>query len=170
MLNRRVAPIFAALLLSACAAYDGRGLRPGVSLSEIYAVMGAPAMRWQDAGGAQQLSYPRGPLGYHSYMVFLDADGRLLRIENRLDPQYFAKLEPGKTDQATVLRLLGPPVPQWGAYFKARDELVWEYRFCDDWGESSRFDVLFDGTTGIVRSSYQRPESSFMRYRTACAR
>ncbi len=163
--------LLVALSLGACAAYDGRGLQPGVAaLPDVLAVMGEPALRWQDADGSLQLAYPRGPTGYHTYMVFLGADGRLQRIENRLDPLYFNRLESGTTDQAAVLRLLGPPVPGWEAYFKARDELVWEYRFCNLWGESARFDVLFDGTTGIVRSWYERPESSFQRRRILCSR
>ena len=33
-----------------------------------------------------------------------------------------------------------------------------KWRFCDDWGQVARFDVLFDGMSGIVRTSYQRPE------------
>jgi hypothetical protein len=57
-----------------------------------------------------------------------------------------------------VLRLLGPSQPQWTEYFKARDELVWEWRFCDSWNQVALFDVLFDATTGIVRTTYQRPD------------
>ena len=41
---------------------------------------------------------------------------------------------------------------------KARDELVWEWRFCDDFQEPARFDVLFDGTSGRVRSTLAQPE------------
>ena len=176
MIARRVVwrvwvALLVASLLSGCAAYDGRGLQPGIAaLSDVLAVMGEPALRWQDTDGSLQLAYPRGPTGYHTYMVFLDAGGRLQRIENRLDPLYFNRLESGKTDRAAVLRLLGPPVSEWEAYFEARDELVWEYRFCNLWGESARFDVLFDGTTGIVRSWYERPESSFQRRRILCSR
>lgn len=164
-----VTALFSALLMTSCASYNGRGLLPGVaSVSDVLAVMGAPALRWQDADGSLQLAYPRGPAGYHTYMVFFAADGRLQRIENRLDPRYFGLLEPSKSDREAVLRLFGPPVPAWGAYFKARDELVWEYRFCDDWGEAARFDVLFDGTTGIVRTAYQRRETGM--WRITCAR
>lgn len=171
MVRQFVIALCSSVLLAGCASYDGRGLRQGLAtLPDVLAVMGEPALRWQDADGSLQLAYPRGPAGYHTYMVFFGADGRMQRIENRLDPQYFSRLEPGKSDQAAVLRLFGPPVPAWGAYFKARDELVWEYRFCDDWGEASRFDVLFDGTTGIVRTAYQRPESSFLRWGVSCSR
>jgi hypothetical protein len=91
-------------------------------------------------------------------MAFFGNNGRLQRIDGVLDMVFFARIEPGKSDKAAVLRLLGPSTPQWTAYFKARDELVWEWRFCDEQNQLARFDVLFDATTGIVRTTYQRPD------------
>ena len=91
-------------------------------------------------------------------MVYIAADDRLERIEAVLNNTHFARIENGKSDQAAVLKILGPPQPQWTAYFKSRDELVWEWRFCDDWSTLARFDVLFDATSGIVRTTYQRPD------------
>jgi hypothetical protein len=82
------------------------------------------------------------------------------RIENVLEMGHFARIRSGRSDQPEVLRLLGPPTPHWTAYFKARDELVWEWRFCDSWNQLAFFDVLFDATTGIVRTTYQRPDYS----------
>jgi hypothetical protein len=156
------------LLLTVCAGYSGRNLKPGVAtVSDVVAVMGEPAMRWSDADGRQQLAYPRGPAGTQTFMAWIGADGRLQRIEGVLDSAHFARIVPGKTDQAAVLRLLGPPQPQWTAYFERRNELVWEWRFCDDWGQTARFDVLFDATSGIVRSSYQRPDDDSMWSRSA---
>lgn len=153
--------MLATLLLAACAAYDGRGLQPGVAdSSQIAAALGEPAMVWRDADGSEQRAYPRGPEGAHTFMVFLSQDGRLQRIENVLDMKHFARIEPGKSNRAEVLRLLGPPTPEWTAYFKARDELVWEWRFCDTWNQLARFDVLFDAGTGIVRTTYQRPDET----------
>lgn len=155
----RVAVLSVSMLLSACAGYSGSHLKPGIStLPEVIATMGEPAMRWKDADGSEQLAYPRGPAGTQTFMVFLGADGRLQRIDGVLDMAFFARIEPGKSDKAAVLRLLGPSQPQWTAYFKARDELVWEWRFCDAWNQLARFDVLFDATTGIVRTTYQRPD------------
>ena len=34
--------------------------------------MGAPAMRWREADGGERLAYPRGPAGFHTYMVETD--------------------------------------------------------------------------------------------------
>ncbi len=155
----RLALVAGALVLSSCAGYSGSNLKPGVStLAEVVASMGVPAMRWKDADGREQLAYPRGPEGTQTFMAFVGADGRLERIEAVLDMAHFARIEPGKSDQAAVLRLLGPSQPQWTQYFKARDELVWEWRFCDSWNQLALFDVLFDATTGIVRTSYQRSD------------
>ena len=162
MLSRSVV-MGAVVLLAACAGYSGSNLKPGLStLPEVVASMGEPALRWKDPDGGEQLAYPRGPAGTQTFMVFMGADGRLDRIDGVLDMAHFARIESGKSDKAAVLRLLGPSQPQWTEYFKARDELVWEWRFCDSWSQMAFFDVLFDATTGIVRTSYQRPDLSGM--------
>jgi len=159
-------------LLSACASYSGRGLIPSqATLDDVLKVMGEPAMRWRDADGRQQLAYPHGPEGLQTFMVFVDPDERLERIEGVLDPAHFARIRNGQSDQAEVERLLGPSQSQWTAYFIARDELVWEWRVCGSRNVVEKFDVLFDATTGIVRSTFERPEDSggmtggFMRSR-----
>ncbi len=145
--------------LAGCASYAGRDLKPGAStLPEIVASMGSPAMRWKDPDGREQLAYPRGPAGTQTFMVFVAAGGRLERIEPVLNVEHFARIEAGKSDKESVLRLLGPSNPTQTAYFKARNELVWEWRFCDSWNQVAWFDVLFDGTTGVVRTTAQRPE------------
>lgn len=150
--------IVAALVLSACAAYDGRGLMPGADrLEDVLRVMGQPAQRWQDADGTVQLAYPRGPMGYHSYMVHLAPDGKLQRIENVMDENAFARIQPGMSMEQ-VLRLLGPAQPEWSVYFAARDELVWEWRYCDTSSNAARFNVLFDKRRGTVRSAMSMTE------------
>lgn len=145
--------LIAALLLAGCASYSGTGLKPGeASLDQVQAVMGPPALRWDDPDGSIQLAYPRGPAGLHTYMVRLGPDGRLRSVENVLDEQTFKQVVAGLTKEQ-VLRLLGPPHPARSVYFKARDELAWEWRFLEVYGDIARFIVLFDATAGTVRSS-----------------
>ncbi|HEX5803404.1 MAG TPA: hypothetical protein VFY24_10290 [Azospira sp.] len=162
-----------AAFLAACssyASYAGYGLRPGVATeAEVRARMGEPAMRWTLPDGGGQLAYPRGPAGFHTWMAFIDAGGKLERLVNVLDQPYFARIQPGMS-QAEVLQLLGPPQPQWTAYFAARDELVWEWRYCDSWGEAARFDVLFDATKKTVRTTYSITEGLKTDYRITCGR
>lgn len=145
--------------LSACAGYGGRGLQVGIStLRDIEQLMGLPAMRWEKPDRGKILLYPRGPMGFHTWRIETDAAGHLLDQRNLLEPGQFARIELGM-DESTVLQLLGPPTPAWTVYFAARDELVWEWRYCDDWSEPARFNVLFDGTTHRVRSTLAASEN-----------
>lgn len=155
---KRILVSILALLLTACAAYDGRGLRPGQStMAEVEAIMGVAALRWAEPDGGQFLAFPRGPLGYHTYIARFDAAGRLVDLRNVLEPKIFALVQEGLT-QEEVQRLLGPPYPGWTVYFESRDELVWEWRFCDDWAEPARFNVMFSGKTGKVTKTLAMPE------------
>jgi hypothetical protein len=150
--------LLSSMLLAACASYSGSSLKPGEArLEDVQALMGAPALRWQDPDGSVQLAYPRGPIGYHTFMVTLGPDGRLQSITNVLEPAGFARIRPGMTKDQ-VLRVLGPPNYNLTVYFKARDELVWDWRFCSDLGAASRFQVLFDNTLGTVRSAISQVE------------
>lgn len=153
MSKRILLSLTAALALAGCASYSGRGLQPGsATLADVLKVMGTPARQWRDADGSQQLAYPRGPSGYHTFMVHLGPDGRLQRIENVLDTPFFALIRPGMDDEQ-VTRILGPSQPFWTTVTPARRERVREWRYCDDWNAASRFDVLFDTDSGRVRST-----------------
>lgn len=145
--------LLSVLLLCACASYSGRGLKPGESnLEDVQRVMGQPGMLWKNVDGSTQLVYPRGPMGFHTYMVNIGIDGKLVKIENVMDQKYFSRIQPGMSKNQ-VLHILGPSTPTWTIYFKARDELVWEWRYCDVWTRPARFDVLFDNNKGTVRST-----------------
>jgi hypothetical protein len=145
-------------MLCGCASYSGSALKPGQStLADVRATMGEPAAQWSNADGSMQLSYPRGPSGFHSYMVYLDPAGRLQRIQNVMDDASFYRISRGMTE-SDVVRILGPSVPAWTNYFEPRKELVWEWRYCNEWSQAARFDVLFDRDLGTVRTSYGWPE------------
>jgi hypothetical protein len=150
--------ILSALLLVSCASYNGRGLKPGVAqLEDVLNVMGKPAMQWRDPDGSRQLAYPRG---IHTFMVDIGANGKMQKIENIMSMKTFVRIRPGMS-KSEVLRILGPSDSSGTAYFKARDELAWEWPYCDDWNERARFEVLFDGSKEVVRSTmsltdYQR--------------
>ena len=147
------------LFLTGCASYGGYGLKPGEArLSDVLETMGKPGMRWDDPDGSVQLAYPRGPMGTQTFMVFIAPDGRLLRIEQVLTTEHFARIENGKSSKEDVLRLIGPSQPAWTTYFERRNELVWEWRYADGGGQAYRLDVMFDATTGIVRSTFKRSE------------
>lgn len=154
----RLIVVLSTLVLAACASYSGAGLRPGEArLDDVVRSMGLAAMRWQDPDGSIQLAYPRGPAGIHTYMVKLGPDGRLQSSANVLDEAGFARIRPGMTREQ-VLRVLGPPDEGRTAYFKARDELVWDWRACTYNVYIQRIYVLFDATAGTVRSTASQDE------------
>jgi hypothetical protein len=137
----------------ACGCAGPGSLTPAMSTqSDVRRVMGEPALTWPDAEGWTRLVYPRGPMGYQTWVVLVDPAGKVGGAENVLDEAHFALIKPGMT-QEQVLHVLGPPQPAWTTYFPRRDELAWEWRYCDDWHAASRFDVLFDASLGTVRSA-----------------
>ncbi|MGB4468088.1 MAG: hypothetical protein WBH99_08135 [Azovibrio sp.] len=163
----RLSLIGLTLLLSACA-----GLPDRATEGELQQRLGTPAMHWEAADGRLQLAYPTGPMGFATWMVWLGPDRRLEKLENVLDTAHFARIQPGQS-QAEVLSILGPPIPSRTVYYEARDELVWEWRYCDDWAEPARFHVLFDGRTKTVRSTLSLTESQsqlFIQFREYCSR
>ncbi|MDD3353998.1 hypothetical protein [Zoogloea sp.] len=149
-------------MLSACSHLDHSGVRPGVStLAEVQRSLGPPAMRWSTPEGIERLAFTTSPMGYQTWMVTIGAHGRVSTIENVLTMPHFAHIQAGLS-QEDVLRTLGPPYPGWTIYYRARDELVWEWRYCDAWAEPARFSVLFDGASGRVRSTIAQPERMSM--------
>jgi hypothetical protein len=146
-----------ALLIAGCAGYSGSNLKPGVStLPEVVASMGEPAMVWKNPDGSEQLAYPRGPAGTQTFMAYVGPDGKLQRIENALDMAHFAKIQVGMSKDE-VLRVLGPPGPLWTQTYSRSNTLAWSWLFCDSSSLQEFFDVMFDATTGTVRTTEQRP-------------
>lgn len=146
------------LLISGCASLSGPGFQAGVSTgADLDRAMGPAAMVWPEPSGGQLRAYPTGPAGFLTWMATLDSNGRLIRIENVLEESHFARIQAGM-GKDEVLRILGPAWPGWTIYYAARDELVWEWRYCDVFREPARFDVLFDGTSGKVRSTLSNTE------------
>ncbi|NJD34192.1 MAG: hypothetical protein FIA96_05045 [Betaproteobacteria bacterium] len=149
--------VFCVLLVSGCAGYSGSNLKPGVSTRpEVLASMGEPALAWKNPDGSEQLAYPRGPASTQTFMAYVGPDGRLQRIEKALDPSHFARVRAGMSKDQ-VLRVLGPPGPAWTEFYSRRNELAWSWLFCNDRSVEEFFDVMFDATTGIVRSTATHP-------------
>jgi hypothetical protein len=148
----------AMLLLAGCASYSGWGLKPGESkVDEVRRIMGEPAKICPLAGGGQNLIYPRGPAGLHTYNVLVDKDGVLRSIENVLEERGFARLQRGKSTKDDVLCIFGPPILE--SYFSARNETVWDYRFLDAWGYESRFHILYNDAGIMTRTLQIREET-----------
>ena len=115
------------LWIGGCASYSGRTLVPGQSTAQdVMEVMGRPALERAAPGGGRVLWYPRLPFGRESYAATLDAQGRLVSVEQRLDAKFVAKLRPNETTAEQVLDLLGPPYDVY--QFPRQQRETWEYQ------------------------------------------
>lgn len=144
-----------AALLSACA--GPRFPANAATVDELIARLGPPARRWPVEGGGERLAFTTAPRGIHTWMAVADGVGRVRSVENVLDMPHFARIQPGMGEDE-VMREIGPPYPYWTVTYPARNERVWEWRYCDVWNEPARFDVLFDTDTGKVRSTMSLTE------------
>jgi len=147
------AAMLALLLVAGCSSYSGWGLKPGASnVEDVRRIMGEPVKICPLAGAIQNWIYPRGPGGLHTFNAHIDKDGVLRSLENVLEESGFARVVKGRSTKDDVLCIFGPPIQE--SYFRARNELVWDYRFRDPWGFLSRFHVLF-GDAGMVTGTMQ---------------
>lgn len=164
VLLRRLTTALLLCLLAACAAQP---FVPGKSTrDEVLRAWGVPAMRWAEPDGGERLAYPMGPMGYDTYMVTLGPEGKVRRVANVLVEEEFAQVRAGESKE-DILRRFGPPF--WVETYPQRHELVWEWRYCDVWTYPARFDVLFDTSTGLVRSTLTQREGLGWR-RDFCSR
>ena len=148
---RRLAAIVASMLAAGCVSYGGYGIEPGADgEAKVRASMGEPAAKFRNADGTSDWAYPRGPLGYDTFMVHFTGAGTVRSIEKVLDPMHFARVTPGM-DAKAVQRVVGTPGRVED--FPRTGELVWDYRFMDSWGYSSYFSVVFD-THRRVRQAF----------------
>lgn len=153
--------------LAACTTFGGPSFTPGkTTQAEVLSYMGAPAYAWEEPGGIQRLFWTSAPGGTSTLMGRFDTQKHLISFEEVLNMEHFAGIQAGMTIEE-VTRLIGPHYPGWTAYFKARDELALEWRYCDSWGGAARFNVLFDGTSKKARSTLSLTESQVFGWRSS---
>ena len=118
---QRLLVILASLILAACAAYDGRGLQPGVAnVEDVIAQMGQPALSWQMKDGSQQLVFPRAPNGVHTFMAYF-GPARIIKTT------FCVCLAPAIPAGPPIL----PNVTNWsGSGFSATNGRDWPVSMC----------------------------------------
>lgn len=145
--NRLASAILIGAALAGCATYSGSALKPGTATSaDVRAQMGEPVARHAAPAGAawaESWEYPRGPLGRHTYMARIGADGRLVAIDQVLTIATVARIRIGQDNREDVRRLLGRP----GMVYPGRiSGEWWDYAAYADDGRPRkiRITVTFD--------------------------
>lgn len=112
-------------LLTACSSYAPPTDLTGVTRDQLVTRMGQPDMQRQTATGTR-LEFPRGPMGHHTWFVYLDDAGYATRAEQVLTEPNFNQISPGQS-QDEVRQRLGRPSEVQGL---ARSRgVVWSYRY-----------------------------------------
>lgn len=115
----------ALLALAGCAGYSPGDLRVGASEAELRARMGVPTGRYSLREGSR-VEYARGPMGKHTYMVDLDAAGRVTGWQQVLTEANFEGVAVGAAP-ADVRQLLGRPSETRTGWRGVGE--VWSYRY-----------------------------------------
>jgi hypothetical protein len=151
-------PALAALLLAGCASWAPQPkIIPGDSADSVRARLGNPTSVYPLPGG-QELEYATGPFGQKTWMVRLDANGKVTSAEQVLTAQTFAKIRTGEFRKDDVLRLIGRPAERSRVYLHNYE--VWSYRYKENDVWNSMMHVHFD-EDGVVRMLMSGPDPMF---------
>ena len=141
------AAVAVAVLTAACA-------MPTVSAGEaregVLSRWGAPTARYAMSGGAERLEYATGPFGRMTWMIDIDAGGRVTASSQVLNEAHFADFQgraPGMS-RAALLRELGRPGEVMGAGLRGGELWSWRYPTND----SLWFQVEIDTAADKVRA------------------
>jgi hypothetical protein len=140
------------LALAGCAAYAPTHLQAGATVDEAVRELGPPTGRYALPDGTARLEFARGPFGKHTFMVDLDAQGRVTGWRQVLTEADFNRIRNGETADA-VLREIGHPSQRAPGGWQGGQ--VWSYRyetvFCQ-WFQLSLDDA------GVVTSTGYGPD------------
>lgn len=102
---------------------------PGSAEAEVLRQWGAPTGRHALPAGGTRLEYASGPFGRQTWMIDLDAQGRVTGAEQVLDEAHFAAFQaraPGMS-RDELLRTLGRPGEVKGGGWQGGQ--VWSWRY-----------------------------------------
>ncbi len=116
--------LLAASMLAACATSNLDSLQPGASTEQIRAEMGSEVASYALPGGGKRLEF-RGR-GARTYMVDVDAAGKMVRAEQVLTPENFRTIQAGMTAEQVRMALGQPSDVAPGG---RQGGQIWSYNF-----------------------------------------
>lgn len=121
--------------------------KPGTPAAQLIEDMGKPHVRVPLAGGGERWVYSRQPAGQQVYHMQLDAQQRLVRVEQVLQEAHFQKLQPGQDNRQSVFNYFGKPALVEGVGNFKGD--IWTYRIREN--SIDRMAHVFIDPQGVVR-------------------
>jgi putative hemolysin len=114
----------AAVLLAACASPGPADLKPGATAAEISAQMGSPRATYALPNGGKRLEF--AGRGARTYMVDVDAAGRLIDSAQVLNENNFRNIVAGMTREQVLMTLGQPSQTSPGGRMGGQ---IWSYNF-----------------------------------------
>ena len=146
-----LAAIAAALLLAGCDPQRISELEEGVATEQdVRARFGQPEQVWEGAGGARILEYNRQPAGQKNYMITIGPDGRMSALRQVLNPDNFARVQPGMMMEE-VRRMLGKPAK--AITYSLKNETAWDWRYLQPPNTAMVFTVWFNPDMRVLRTT-----------------
>lgn len=152
---QRCAAVLAACItavLAGCAGHPPSQVAAGQTEAEVLARLGPPAARHVGAGGLPRLEYTRAPAGRHTWMVDLDAQGRVTAVTQVLQEPVFNRISPG-TPRTQLLAELGTPAARLPGGWQGGQ--IWSWRYD---GPFCLWFMATVGDDGRVRDSGYGPD------------
>ncbi|MED5618383.1 hypothetical protein [Ideonella sp. BN130291] len=137
--------------LAACAPYAPSHLSAGASMADVTRELGSPTGRYALPDGGTRLEFARGPYGRHTYMVDLDAQGRVLQWQQVLTEANFNQVRAGESGEE-LLRQLGRPSERRSGDWQGGQ--VWSYRYETLMGLCQWFQVSVNDQQTVTSSAY----------------
>jgi hypothetical protein len=154
---RRTVAALSGLVLVACAMPDS--LKPGATEADVLGKFGKPDSAFVLPDGSKRFEYNRGEFMQRSWMVDIDRDGQVARVDQVRDEAHFARLQPGTDNQDSVRRALGTP---WKVEYYPPSKLTgWLYPYRESGVWNSVMTVMFD-PSGTFQRAENGPDPRFL--------
>lgn len=125
-------------------------IRPGIdTTNQVIEVLGPATMTFRDATKVTW-EYACTPFGTENYMIDFDDSGKVLRIRQTLAESSFARIVIGM-DKDEVRRVLGKAAHE--LFFPLSNETVWDWKIVRDNSGDTYFNVHFDASGRVLRTS-----------------
>lgn len=141
----------AALIASALSACGWAGqVKPGDTEAAVLSSAGRPTASYALPDGTKRLQYSGQPFSQFVWNIDINAQGRVVRVEQMMSDEAFAHIHSGRDTRADVLREFGPPAETYS--FALKNETAYMYRYFTQGGFYVAMFVFFDPAGVVTRT------------------
>jgi len=146
---RKLMLVFITVLLAGCAGFGGYGIQAGAPRDAVIGQMGQPT-RVVPMPVGERLQYGSQPYSRETWMVDLDAGGRVVQARQVLTDGNFQRIEAGKWTRDDVEREFGRPA--WIDRVTSWSGPVMTYRWRDTANSNMFYWVYLDERNVVQRA------------------